>query len=171
MRSWAEEKKMGTFELLMTLPIKDSHAVLGKFFANFVFVGLTILLTFPLVITVSYLGNPDPGPIIGGYLGALLMAGAYVAIGSLMSSLSENQIIAFILGLTSVLILYLIGTPIVLTRLPILLAGIFRILSLGSHFESIGRGVIDSRDLIYYLSVIGFFLFVNIRVIESRMWR
>lgn len=171
MRSWAEEKKLGTFELLMTLPIKDAHAVLGKFLASFVFVALAVVLTFPLIITVFSVGNPDPGPIWGGYVGGLLLAAAYVAIGMLMSSLSENQIVGFILALTSCLILYLIGTPIVLMKVPTWLAGALQMMSLGSHFDNIGRGVIDSRDVLYYLSIIGFFLFVNVRVIESRSWR
>nr|HPQ41838.1 ABC transporter permease [bacterium] len=98
MRLWSEEKKLGTMELLMTLPVKDSDVVIGKFFASYAFMSLTVLLTFPLVISVSTLGNPDSGPIIGGYLGAILMGGAYLSIGMFASSLNENQIIAFILG-------------------------------------------------------------------------
>jgi ABC-2 type transport system permease protein len=171
MRSWAEERKLGTFELLMTLPVKDHHAVLGKFLAGFVFMGLAVVLTFPLVITISYLGDPDPGPIWGGYLGSLLLAGAYVSIGVFMSSLSENQIVAFIMAMTVCLVLYLVGTPIVTARLPGWLATFLGQLSLASHFDSIGRGVIDSRDVLYYLSIIAFFLFLNVRVIESRTWR
>jgi len=171
MRLWAEEKKMGTMELLMTLPLNDWEIVLGKFLAAFLFLAITVLLTFTFPLTLYYLGQPDLGPILGGYIGALLMGAAYLSIGLFISSLTENQIVAFILSVFACFGLFIIGEPIVLTALPGWLAGFFSFLGLGAHFQSIGRGVIDSRDIIYYLSVIIFFLFLNTRFVESRKWR
>ena len=171
MRLWAEEKKIGTMEILMTLPVTDTEVVLGKFLAAFIFFSITILLTLTIPLTLFYLGKPDIGPIIGGYLGALLMGAAYLSIGLFVSSLTENQIVAFILGIFLCFILFIIGEDIVLMALPSSIASIFSFLGLGYHFKSIGRGIIDTRDIIYYLAVIGFFLFLNIRSIESRKWR
>jgi len=171
MRLWAEEKKLGTIELLMTFPLNDYEIVMGKFLAAFLFLTITVLLTFPLPATLFYLNHPDVGPIVGGYMGALLMGAAYLSIGLFISSLTENQIIAFIISIFTCFALFIIGEQIVITALPGWLAGIFSFLGLGAHFESIGLGVIDSRDLIYYLSVIIFFLFLNIRSVESRKWR
>lgn len=168
MRLWAEEKKLGTIEILMTLPVKDHEVVLGKFLASFLFLSVVVVLTFPIPLTVSLLGNADMGPIIGGYLGSLLMGAAYIAIGLFVSSLTENQIIAFIIGVSVIFAFLIIGTDMVLLTLPYNLVPLFSYLGLGTHFESIGRGVIDSRDIVYYLSVIGLFLFLNVRYIESR---
>ena len=170
MRLWAEEKKLGTLEVLMTLPVKDYEVILGKYLAAYLFLGLTILLSITLPITLAILGEPDLGPIIGGYVGAMFMGGAYLAIGLFASSLSENQIVAFILGIAFCFALFIIGENFVLLAVPSRLAALLSQLGLGSHFESIGRGVIDTRDIIYYLSVIGFFLFLNIRSLESRKW-
>ena len=171
MRLWSEEKRSGTMELLMTLPIKDTDVVFGKFFASFIFLTLTTLLTFPMIISAAKLGNPDFGPIIGGYVGAVLMGGAYLSIGMFASSLTENQIIAFILGVVLCFGMFIIGEDFVLMAIPQVLVPIFKFMGLGAHFSSIGRGVIDSRDIIYYLSVIIFFLFLNIRSLESRKWK
>jgi ABC-2 type transport system permease protein len=171
MRLWAEEKKLGTMELLMTLPLTDTEIVTGKFLASFLFLTIAVLLTFTFPLTLIYLGQPDMGPIFGGYVGSLLMGAAYLSIGLFISSLTENQIVAFILSVFACFALFIIGEPIVLTALPTWMAGIFTFLGLGSHFQSIGRGVIDSRDVIYYFSVIIFFLFLNTRFIESRKWR
>ncbi|NOQ85668.1 MAG: ABC transporter permease subunit [Deltaproteobacteria bacterium] len=171
MRAWAEEKKLGTMEILMTLPIKDYEVVLGKFFSSVLFMITAVFLTFPLPLTVYVLGNPDTGTIIGGYLGACLMGGAYLAIGLFISSLTKNQIVAFIVSIVTCFALLVIGEDFVLMSTPNMLAPIFTYLGLGTHFESISRGVIDSRDLIYYFSVIGFFLFLNILTIESRKWK
>ncbi len=168
MRLWAEERKLRTLEILMTLPVKDVEVVLGKFFASYAFLALSILLTFPLPLTLALLGNPDGGQIIGGYLGALLIGGAYLAIGLFASSLTENQIIAFIIGILLSFTLFIVGEQLVLFALPSFMVPFFEYLGLGSHFDSIGRGVIDTRDLIYYLSVIGFFLYLNIRSIEMK---
>ena len=171
MRAWAEEKKMGTMEVLMTLPLKDYEIVLGKFIASFIFLITAVLLTFPLALTIYFLGEPDNGTIVGGYLGACLMGGAYLAIGLFISSLTQNQIVAFIVSIVVCFAFLIIGEDIVLMSAPAILSPVFTYLGLGAHFESISRGVIDSRDLLYYSSVIGFFLFLNTLAIESRKWK
>ncbi len=171
MRAWAEEKKMGTIEVLMTLPIKDYEVVLGKFFASFFFMITTVLLTLPLTLTVYSLGQPETGSIVGGYLGACLMGGAYLAIGLFCSSLTNNQIVAFIISTVSCFVFLIIGEDMVLMSAPASLTPLFSYLGLGAHFESISRGVIDSRDVIYYVSTIGFFLFLNTLALESRKWK
>ncbi len=117
MRLWAEEKKLGTMEMLMTLPVKEYEVVLAKFFASFGFLILTVALSFPLVITVAALGDPDGGPIMGSYLGVILMGGAYLAIGIFISSMTENQIIAFIISIVTIFALMLIGQDMVIQTL------------------------------------------------------
>jgi ABC-2 type transport system permease protein len=132
---------------------------------------VTLLCTFPLPLTVMAVGNPDAGPIWGGYLGAFLMGGAYLAIGCFASSLTENQIVAFIIAIFLSFALLVIGENLVIMNLPAALVPVFTFLGLGAHFESIGRGVIDSRDIVYYSSIIGFFLFLNGLSVESRKWK
>ncbi|MBN2467549.1 MAG: ABC transporter permease [Deltaproteobacteria bacterium] len=171
MRLWAEEKKMGTIEVLMTLPVRDRETVLGKFLASFCFVSITLLLSLHLPVTLSLLGNIDLGPIVGGYVGTFLLAGAYLSIGLFVSSLAENQIIAFIIAVIISFAMFIIGEDIVLLSLTDSLVPLFAFLGLGKHFSSLQRGVIDSRDIIYYLSVIFFFLFLTVRYIETRKWR
>jgi ABC-2 type transport system permease protein len=171
MRLWAEEKKMGTIEVLMTLPIKDYEVVCGKFLASFSFLIVTLLLSFPIPATLSLLGNLDMGPVIGGYVGACLLGGAYLSIGLFISGLAENQIVAFIIAIIISFALFIIGEDIVLFSVPDFVVPWFAYLGLGKHFASLQRGVIDSRDIIYYLSVMGFFLFLNVRTIENRNWR
>lgn len=170
MRVWAEEKKMKTLELLLTWPLSDREVVFGKFLASFCFLAITVLLSITIPITLFVLGKPDVGPIIGGYLGTLLMGGAYLAIGLWLSSLTENQIVAFILGVVVTFALFMIGNQFVTMALPSFLVPIATYIGIGNHFESIGRGVVDTRDIIYYLSVIGFFLYLNIHTLESRKW-
>lgn len=171
MRMWAEERKMGTIELLLTMPITDFQAVLGKFLASFAFICVTILLTLPLPLSIAFLGDLDFGPVWGGYLGAFLMGGAYLSIGLFISSLTENQIVAFILSVAVTFFMFSLGEPFVLFALPDFLIPLFTYLGLGAHFESISRGVIDSRDLLYYGSLIALFLFLNVRTIEARKWK
>jgi ABC-2 type transport system permease protein len=171
MRLWAEEKKAGTIEILFTLPLQVTEVVLGKFFAAYAFLSISLLLSISVPISVAIAGDPEWGPIIGGYLGAFLMGGAYLAIGMFVSNLTENQIIAFILGVVVTFIFYILGSPIVTFTLPNFIVPIFSFLGLGIHYDSIGRGVIDSRDIIYYLSMMGVFLFLNIYFIENRKWR
>ncbi len=170
MRLWAEEKRLGTYEILMTLPVKDYEVVLGKFLASYMFLFITIALTIGIPITVAYLGDPDWGPIIGGYVGILLMGGVYLAIGLFCSSLTLNQIVAFIISITLAFVLFIIGENIVLFAIPNFLVPSFEYLGLANHFDNISSGVIDSRDIIYYLSLIFFFLYLNVRTLESRKW-
>ncbi len=171
MKLWAEEKKIGTIEILMTLPIRDYEVVIGKFLACLALLAVTILLTLVVPFSVMYLGNPDVGTLITGYIGLLLMGAAYIAIGFFASTLTENQIVAFIIGIVVCLTLLLIGEDIVLFKTPNWLYPIFSYLGLGAHYSSILRGVLDSRDIIYYLSVIAFFLYLSTLAVESRKWR
>jgi ABC-2 type transport system permease protein len=168
MRMWAEERKLGTLETLMTLPVRDWEVVIGKFLASFFFLLITLALTFPLPVTVAALGHPDPGAMIGGYLGLILLGATYLAIGLWVSSLTENQIVAFIISAVACLILFIIGVDIFLTAVPKWLVPFLKGIALGSRFNSIERGVIDLRDVIYYFSIIGFFLFLNVRSVEAR---
>ncbi len=170
MRVWAEEKKMGTMELLMTLPVKDYEVVIGKFLASFLFLVVCLALTLSVPLTIAYTGDPDWGPIIGGYLGTLLMGTAYLSIGLFISAMTENQIVAFILSLIVLFLFFIIGENFVLYSIPEGLVPLFEYLGFGSHFMSITRGVIDSRDLLYYCSFIFFFLLLNVKAIESRKW-
>jgi ABC-2 type transport system permease protein len=170
MRSWAEERKVKTLELLLTWPVSDFQVVAGKFLAAFGFFLVAVLLSLTIPVTIMLIGKPDIGPIIGGYIGLLLMGGAYLALGMWISSYTENQIIAFILGVVATFVLFIIGSPFITIFAPSLLAPLLTSVGLGTHFESIQRGVIDSRDIIYYCSVIGFFLFLNIQSLASRKW-
>jgi ABC-2 type transport system permease protein len=170
MRSWAEEKKVKTLELLLTWPVSDVEVVLGKFLATFSLLAIVVVLSISIPVTIAIIGHPDMGQIVGQYLGALLMGAAYLAIGLWVSSMTENQIVAFILGAVATFVLFIISTSFVTMMLPPWLAGFLTYAGLGSHFESISRGVIDSRDIVYYLSVIGFFLFLNVCSLGSRKW-
>lgn len=154
MRLWAEERKSGTIELLLTLPVSLSSAVLGKFFAAWVFLGLALVLTFPIVLSVAYLGDPDYGVVITGYLGSFLMAGTFLAIGCAVSAVTNNQVISFVVTTTICLILILLGhDPVVDTVRSFLPQGVVDQLinlSFPYHFEAIYRGVVDLRDLLYF---------------------
>ncbi len=168
MRLWAEERKVGTMELLMTFPVTDAEAVLGKYLASLAFLALSLALSLVIPAFVALLGNPDTGQIVGGYLGGLLMGGAFLAIGLFISSLTENQIVAFIISVVVIFGLFILGEDFVLFGLPDRLVPVFSYVGLGGHYDSISRGVIDSRDIIYYLSVIVFFLYLNVKSIEVR---
>lgn len=170
MRAWAEEKRGQTLELLLTWPIKDIEVVMGKFLASFCFLAIAILLSITIPVTISILGNPDGGSIFCGYIGAILLGGAYLAIGLWVSSLTENQIVAFIGGVVVTFCLFMVGNPFITLLAPPAIVPLLQFIGIGNHFESIGRGVIDSRDVIYYASVIGFFLFLNYCSLESRKW-
>ncbi len=170
MRLWAEERRLGTMELLLTMPITAWQAIVGKFVASWLFLIISLVLTFPIVITVSYLGNPDMGAIITGYVGSALLAGAYLAITCLTSALTRNQVISFILSVVICFFLILCGWEPV-TRLVMNVApGLVNFISSFSvmpHFMGFQRGVVDSRDLLFFLSVIGFSLFCNGVVIRN----
>lgn len=171
MRLWAEEKRSGTIEFLLTLPVTDWQVVLAKFFGSLAFLVISLLLSLTLPITVASLGNLDWGPVIGGYLGAILLGAAYLSLGLFISSLTKNQIIAFVLGLMASFIAFIIGVDFVLIGVPQFLAPIMKFLGLGGHFYNIAKGVIDTKDIIYYGSFIFLFLWLNARVIESRGWK
>jgi ABC-2 type transport system permease protein len=162
MKLWAEERKSGSIELLMTQPVRLWDAVLGKFLAAWIFTGLALALTFPLWITVNFLGSPDNGAIFAAYLGSLLLAGGFLAIGSCMSALTRNQVVAFILGVVVCFAFLLAGFPMVLDLFrgwaPQALIDAVASLSFLTHFNSIMKGVIDLRDLLYFAMLIGFFL-------------
>jgi ABC-2 type transport system permease protein len=172
MRLWAEERKSGSIELLLTLPITMLQAVIGKFLAAWAFVGIALALTFPLWITVNYLGDPDDGAILAGYVGSLLMAGAFLAIGSCISASTRNQVVAFILTVVVCLVLLLAGLPMVLDVLGVVLPQVIvdaiASLSFLTHFQAIGKGVIDLRDLLYFGLMIGFWLYANAVVIDLK---
>ena len=172
MRLWAEERKSGTIELLMTLPITRFDAVTGKFLAAWVFAGLALLLTFPMIITVNYLGEPDNGAIITGYIGSWLLAGAYLAIGSCMSALAKNQVIAFILTVSVCFLFIVSGFPMVLDGFsawaPQWLIDAVASLSFLSRFDAISKGVIDIRDLLYFLTLIAAWLAATAVVIDLK---
>jgi ABC-2 type transport system permease protein len=170
MRLWAEERKSGSIELLMTQPVKLADAVLGKFLAAWAFTALALALTFPLWLTVNYLGKPDNGAILAAYLGSALLAGGFLAIGSCMSALTRNQVIAFILGVAACFAFLLAGFPMVLDLFrswaPLALVDAIASLSFLTHFESIAKGVIDVRDLLYFAMLIGFFLLATTIALE-----
>src|SRR3989339_712631 len=160
MRLLSEEKKSGTIELLTTKPLHDAEIVLGKFLAAWALIGVALLLTLVYYITIAALGKIGNGPVVGGYLGLMLMAGVYVAIGLLASSLTENQVIAFIIGFVFVFTLFMLDK--VLIYIPDAFASIVEFLGIDYHFGNVARGVIDSRDLIYFFSLLGFMLYLTV---------
>lgn len=170
MGRWSEEKKSGTLETLFTLPVKDFEVVLGKFLAVFLFMCISILLTVPAAITASIIGDLDWGVVAGGYLGLIFLGASYLSIGLFISSLTENQIVAFIVSVVFLFLMYFLGAQIVLNYMPDFLASFLSFVSLHYHFESIARGVIDSRDVLYYLSMTGFFIYLNVLSLERRQW-
>ena len=171
MRLWAEERRLGTIELLLTLPITQGQAVVGKFLAAWAFCAIALALTFPFIITVNILGKPDNGVIATGYAGGLLVAGAFLSIGSALSASTKNQVIAFVLGVAVCFLFAVASYPLVtdfLAKSSPLLAEIARRLSVAERFQGFTRGVIALRDLIYFASFIGFWLFLNTVIVEHR---
>ncbi len=158
MRLWSEERKTGTLELLMTLPLSRMDIVLGKFLGAWLFAGMALLLTFPLWLTVNYLGDPDNGVILAGYLGSWLMVGGFLAIGSCMSALTRSQVIAFVLCGFISLLFVMAGFPLVLDAfkgwVPLLMLDMIASLSFLSHFNAVSKGVLSLQDILYFLSVI-----------------
>ena len=170
MRLWAEERRTGTIELSMTLPISQLDAVLGKYLAAWCFTGIALALTFPIWITVNYLGDPDNGAIFAAYIGSLLMAGGFLAIGSCVSAFTRNQVIAFVISIVVCFGFLLSGFPMVLDVFsgwaPQSIVDAIASLSFLTHFSNISRGVIDFRDLIYFGLLIGTFLYANTIVLQ-----
>ncbi len=162
MRLWAEERKTGTIELFLTLPVSTAAAVVGKFLAAWLFAGLALALTFPIWLTVNYLGEPDNGVVAASYIGSFLMAGAYLAIGSCLSALTRNQVIAFVLTVTVCFLFNVLGAgvvqPVFGDAIPAEFLETLASFSLLSHFNNIVKGVIDLRDLAYYALAIGVWL-------------
>jgi ABC-2 type transport system permease protein len=158
MRLWAEERKSGSIELLLTLPITVTQAVLGKFFAAWVFLAIALGLTFPMVITVFYLGHPDVGLIVTGYMGSILMAGGFLAVGCFFSALSKNQVISFVLSVVACAVLVFAGMPstmnYLLTFLPAGFVTAIEAMSLQTHFESIQKGVLEFKDISYFVLLV-----------------
>jgi len=171
MRVWAEERRSGTIELLLTLPVAPWQAIVGKFLASWIFLAVALLLTFPAVITVNILGDPDNGMIAAGYVGSLLLAGTYLAITCMTSAMTRNQVVAFILSVVICLFLILAGfnpvTDLLVRWASPAVVDTVAAFSVVTHFDAFQRGVIDSRDLVFFLSVIGFALFATGVVIRG----
>ncbi len=168
MRSIAEEKKSGTIELLVTMPTRDHEIILGKFFAALTLLIIALLFTLAYAVTASLLGNLDQGPTFGGYLGLVLLGAAYLAIGIFASATTENQIVAFVLAFLIIFFFFMLDK--VLLFMPAPLVSFFEYLSVDYHFNNLARGVIDTRDIIYYLSLTIFMLVLAQRALESRKW-
>lgn len=171
MRLWAEERRLGTIELLLTLPLAQWQAVVGKFLAAWAFCAIALALTFPLVITVNVLGNPDNGVIVTGYLGCLMVAGAFLAVGAAISAMTKNQVIAFVLAVAACFFVTAAGSPVVTEflsqRIP-QLADIARAVSVTDRLQAFSRGVVSARDVVFFASFIGFFLFANTVAVDQR---
>ncbi|MFQ5849328.1 MAG: Gldg family protein [Candidatus Binatia bacterium] len=170
MKMWSEERRMGTLEFLLTMPVKIHHLVLGKFFACFGLVIIALILTLGIPITVSFMGNLDWGPVVGGYIASVLLAGAYISIGLYISSKSDNQIVSIILATVVCSIFYIIGSETLSSLLGNKWGELFRLAGTGSRFESIVRGVLDLRDVYYYTSITGVFLALNVLSLQSLKW-
>ena len=172
MRLWAEERRSGTVELLMTLPVTVWQAVLAKYLAAWAFTGIALILTFPVWITVNYLGNPDNGVVIAAYFGSFLMAGAYLAIGSCISSLTKNQVIAFVITAAVCFLFTVTGLPMITNLFsswaPQVIVETVTSLSFVSNFQDLSRGALDLRNLVYFVSLIVFWLFLNTVVLGNR---
>ena len=172
MTLWADERKTGTIELLLTLPVRLRDAVLGKFLAAWALMGIALALTFPIWITVNYLGDPDNGVIFAAYLGSWFMAGGFLAIGSCMSAATKNSVIAFILTVSLCFIFVIMGSPILLEAFPAWMPQVvvdaFAAMGLLTHYDSIAKGVLDIRDLLFFAAFIGAWLFASAIVIEIK---
>jgi ABC-2 type transport system permease protein len=170
MRLWAEERRVGTIELLLTMPITVWQAIVGKFLASWLFLLLALVLTFPVVLTANYLGNPDNGVILSGYIGSWLMAGAYLAISCITSAMTRTQVVSFILSVVVCLFLILAGFPPVINLIEGWSAGLVDVItsmSVITHFAGFQKGVLDSRDVIFFLSIIIFSLFTTSAILRN----
>jgi ABC-2 type transport system permease protein len=171
MRLWSDERRLGTIELLLTLPISTAGAVVGKFLAAWAFTTLALVLTFPLWLTVNILGNPDNGVILAGYLGSMLIMGGYLAIGSCISAATKTQVLAFIITVLLCFIFLMTGLPLVVDGLknwaPLFVVNAISSLSLMTHTSAIARGVLDFRDLFYFIALILTFLIATTIIIDS----
>jgi ABC-2 type transport system permease protein len=173
MRMWAEERKQGTIEFLLTSPIETWQIVLAKFLAGLSLVVLCVVMTLLVPMTVSGYGPLDWGPVVGGYLGAIFLGGTFIAVGMFLSAFTQDQIVSFLVGVIVILALVLIGHPFISSEFGAgsWFGAISRGISPTSRYESIGRGVIDLRDIYYFVAMSGFFLYLNARAIDLRRWR
>jgi ABC-2 type transport system permease protein len=175
MRLWADERRTGTVELLLTLPIPIWASVLGKFLAAWAFTGVALALTFPVWITVNYLGNPDNGVILASYVGSFLMAGGYLAISAAISAATGNQVIAFVVSVVICFLFTIAGAALVLDFFqlwaPVVLVNTISSFSFLTHFQAISNGVIDMRDIVFFASLIGLFLAVNVVLVDLKKTR
>ena len=171
MRLWSEEKRSGTAELLFTLPVTTLEAVLGKFLAGWAFLALAVILSFPMALTIAYLGSPDWGVVLTSYLGAILMAGGFLGVCSLTSALTKNQVISFVVSLAACAALLFLGlssfTDFLDGFLPVRVADAVSNFSFMTHFDAFKRGIIDPKDVMFFLSLIGFTLFLNVVALEN----
>ena len=172
MRLWAEERKQGTIELLMTLPITLTEAVLGKFLAAWIFAGVALALTFPMWLTVNFLGDPDNGTIVAGYMGSFLMAGGFLAIGACVSAITKNQVIAFVLSVSISLVFLLTGFPPFISIfsgwLPQSVVEAIASFSFFTHFDGLSKGLVEARDLVFFASLIALALFANGVILDAK---
>lgn len=170
MRLWSEEKRTGTIELLFTLPVTTLDAVIAKYLAAWAFLVIAIALSFPMIFTVGFLGDPDWGVIFASYLGSMLMAGAYLGVCTVMSAMTKNQVISFVLSVIVCLVMVLLGFSVfneaLISVFPVWLVDVIANFGFIPHFEAFTKGIIDPKDLLYFLSLIGFSLFVNVLVLE-----
>ncbi len=171
MRSWAEERKQGTLEVLLTLPFREGELVVGKFLAGLALLLITLALTLPLPLMLSRFGNFDAGEIIGQYLGVILIGGSGLSLGLLISSFTTNQLSSFILCVLALLFLTLVGQINYLLNLPVWAAGVVSYLSLERHFDSFAKGLIDTRDLFFFLIFIALFLYLNAKSLIFKKWQ
>lgn len=173
MRMWAEERKQGTLEFLLTAPVHTSHIVMAKFLAGLALVTLCMVLTLLVPYTIAKFGDLDPGPVWGSYIGAVLMGGSFLAIGMFFSSFTQDQIVGFLVSAVVLFALVLMGMDFIQLEFGggSAFGAFCRLLSPTSHFDSIGRGVVDARDLWYFAAMTAFFLYLNVRVIDLRRWR
>ncbi len=171
MRLWAEERKAGTLEVLLTMPLRETEVVLGKFLASLGFLAITLAFTITVPVSIGLLGRPDWGVMAGSYAGALFLGAAYLAIGLWISSLTESQVVAFIASVAAIFLLLVAGVAPEWLGSVGWFAAFCEYLSLFSHFQNILRGVLDSRDVVYYVIVVWFFLYLNVKNIEARKWR
>jgi ABC-2 type transport system permease protein len=172
MRLWSEERRLGTMELLLTMPVTTWQAITGKFLASWLFLALALVLTFPVVMTVNWLGDPDNGVIFAGYVGSVLLAGSYLAVASMTSAMTRNQVISFILSVLICLFLILAGYEPVTGLLSRFaspqVVEVVAAFSVMTHFEGFQRGVLDTRDIVFFASVMGFALFTTGVIIRNQ---
>jgi ABC-2 type transport system permease protein len=170
MRLWSEEKRSGTSELLFTLPVTVLEAVVGKFLAGWAFLSLAVVLSFPMALTIGYLGSPDWGVVLSSYLGAILMAGGYLGVCSLTSALTKNQVVSFVVSLCACAVLVFLGysgfTGLLESYVPVGVADAVSNFSFITHFSPMVRGIVDAKDVVFFLSLMGFTLFLNVVALE-----